>query len=59
MIPVSLPHTQYSLACYSVLCAVEVASNMARYDGIEFGEFNLSMFTVLCLPFMDIDGLFS
>ncbi|XP_077977286.1 glutamyl-tRNA(Gln) amidotransferase subunit A, mitochondrial-like [Glandiceps talaboti] len=35
---VSLPHTQYSIVCYSVLCATEVASNMARYDGIEFGH---------------------
>ncbi|KAL5010613.1 hypothetical protein ScPMuIL_012918 [Solemya velum] len=34
---VSLPHTQYSILCYSVLCCCEVASNMARYDGIEFG----------------------
>lgn len=35
---VSLPHTQYSIVCYSVICACEVASNMARYDGIEFGK---------------------
>ncbi|XP_071509179.1 glutamyl-tRNA(Gln) amidotransferase subunit A, mitochondrial-like [Diadema antillarum] len=35
---ISLPHTQHSIAVYSVLCAVEVASNMARYDGIEFGH---------------------
>ncbi|XP_037082311.1 glutamyl-tRNA(Gln) amidotransferase subunit A, mitochondrial-like [Pollicipes pollicipes] len=34
---VSLPHTQHSIACYSVLNAAEVASNMARYDGVEFG----------------------
>ncbi|XP_014670631.1 PREDICTED: glutamyl-tRNA(Gln) amidotransferase subunit A, mitochondrial-like [Priapulus caudatus] len=34
---VSLPHTQYSIVCYSVLCVCEVASNMARYDGIEYG----------------------
>lgn len=34
---VSLPHTQHSIVCYSVLCASEVASNMARYDGIEYG----------------------
>ncbi|XP_050390705.1 glutamyl-tRNA(Gln) amidotransferase subunit A, mitochondrial [Patella vulgata] len=34
---VSLPHTQYSILVYSVLCCCEVASNMARYDGIEFG----------------------
>ncbi|XP_069134824.1 glutamyl-tRNA(Gln) amidotransferase subunit A, mitochondrial-like isoform X2 [Argopecten irradians] len=35
---VSLPHTQYSILCYIVLCCCEVASNMARYDGIEFGH---------------------
>ncbi|XP_066283764.1 glutamyl-tRNA(Gln) amidotransferase subunit A, mitochondrial-like [Branchiostoma lanceolatum] len=35
---VSLPHTPYSIVCYSVLCATEVASNMARYDGLEFGH---------------------
>ncbi|ESO98563.1 hypothetical protein LOTGIDRAFT_174160 [Lottia gigantea] len=34
---VSLPYTQYSIKVYSVLCCCEVASNMARYDGIEFG----------------------
>ncbi|KAK7494285.1 hypothetical protein BaRGS_00014388 [Batillaria attramentaria] len=35
---VSLPHTQHSITCYHVLCCCEVASNMARYDGIEFGH---------------------
>lgn len=35
---VSLPHTQYSIACYSVLNNCEVASNFARYDGIEYGH---------------------
>ena len=39
VIKVSLPHTQFSIVCYSVICATEVASNMARYDGIEYGEF--------------------
>lgn len=33
----SLPHTPGSVACYSVLNQCEVASNMARYDSIEFG----------------------
>ena len=37
IIPVSLPHTEFSIVCYSVLNQCEVASNMARYDGIEFG----------------------
>ncbi|KAJ8954415.1 hypothetical protein NQ318_011089, partial [Aromia moschata] len=34
---VSLPHTEYSIVCYSILNQCEVASNMARYDGIEYG----------------------
>ncbi|GAB6021301.1 hypothetical protein CHUAL_003916 [Chamberlinius hualienensis] len=35
---ISLPHTAYSIACYSVLNSCEVASNFARYDGIEYGH---------------------
>lgn len=37
VVQVSLPHTQYSIVCYHILCAVEVASNMARFDGLEYG----------------------
>lgn len=32
-----MPHTSYSITCYSVLNQCEVASNMARYDGLRFG----------------------
>ncbi|KAL1430998.1 hypothetical protein MTO96_014411 [Rhipicephalus appendiculatus] len=35
---VSLPHSQYSTECYSVLNCCEVASNFARYDGLEYGH---------------------
>ncbi|XP_050988575.1 glutamyl-tRNA(Gln) amidotransferase subunit A, mitochondrial [Labeo rohita] len=35
---VSLPHTQHSIVCYHVLCCCEVASNMARFDGLEYGH---------------------
>ena len=38
VVPVSLPHTKYSITCYQVLNPCEVASNMSRYDGIEFGH---------------------
>lgn len=38
IIPVSLPSTPLALAAYYIICPVEVASNMARYDGIRFGE---------------------
>uniref|UniRef100_F6VBG8 Amidase domain-containing protein n=1 Tax=Ciona intestinalis TaxID=7719 RepID=F6VBG8_CIOIN len=38
VVQVSLPHTEYSIPCYQVLGAAEVASNMARFDGLEFGH---------------------
>ncbi|KAM8952981.1 glutamyl-tRNA(Gln) amidotransferase subunit A, mitochondrial [Pelodytes ibericus] len=38
VIEVSLPHTPYSIVCYHVLCTSEVASNMARFDGLEYGH---------------------
>lgn len=34
---VSLPYTSVSIAVYSILNQCEVASNMARYDGLEYG----------------------
>lgn len=37
VVPVSLPYTDYSIVCYSVLNRCYVASNMARYDGIKYG----------------------
>ncbi|MBN3322934.1 GATA amidotransferase, partial [Atractosteus spatula] len=37
VVEVSLPHTQHSIVCYHVLCMAEVASNMARFDGLEYG----------------------
>jgi aspartyl-tRNA(Asn)/glutamyl-tRNA(Gln) amidotransferase subunit A len=33
----NLPHTPYSMSCYSVLTSCEVASNFSRYDGIRYG----------------------
>ena len=35
---VSLPYTAASIFVYSILNQCEVASNMARYDGIEYGH---------------------
>ncbi|XP_066596531.1 glutamyl-tRNA(Gln) amidotransferase subunit A, mitochondrial isoform X2 [Prorops nasuta] len=37
IMPVSLPNTKFSVVCYAILNCCEVASNMARYDGIQFG----------------------
>lgn len=35
--PVSLPHVPLALAVYYIIVPVEVASNLARYDGIRYG----------------------
>ena len=35
---VSLPHTQYGVATYYIIQPSEVSSNLARFDGIRFGN---------------------
>jgi len=35
---VSLPNTEYALACYYVIAPSEISANLARYDGIKYGS---------------------
>lgn len=37
IVDISLPHTQYAMACYYILVPSEVSSNLSRYDGIRYG----------------------
>ncbi len=36
-VPVSMPHTRYAIPAYYLLANSEASSNLARYDGVEFG----------------------
>lgn len=34
---VSLPHSEYALPAYNLICSAEASTNLARFDGVRFG----------------------
>jgi aspartyl-tRNA(Asn)/glutamyl-tRNA(Gln) amidotransferase subunit A len=38
IVDISLPHMEYALACYYIIAPAEASANLARFDGLRYGQ---------------------
>jgi aspartyl-tRNA(Asn)/glutamyl-tRNA(Gln) amidotransferase subunit A len=38
IVDINLPHTEYAVSCYYIIAPSEASANLARFDGLRYGE---------------------
>ena len=49
VVEISLPHTEYCVAVYYLIAPAEASSNLARYDGVNFGMRDMKADTLMAM----------
>ncbi|MBB5347490.1 Asp-tRNA(Asn)/Glu-tRNA(Gln) amidotransferase subunit GatA [Desulfoprunum benzoelyticum] len=49
VVDITLPHTEYCVAAYYLIAPAEASSNLARYDGVNFGRRDMKADTLMSM----------